>query len=52
MSMFDLDAKPYPYLNDILSFLDSTGIKAEIVKVSFEFQKGANQMMRLHLPTF
>lgn len=42
-----LDAKPYPYLNDILSFLDSTGIKAEMVKVPFEFQKGANEMMRL-----
>ncbi|MBI3354992.1 MAG: class I SAM-dependent methyltransferase [Nitrospirae bacterium] len=42
-----LDAKPYPYLNEILSFLDSEGIKAEIVKVPFEFQKGANKMMKL-----
>ena len=42
-----LDAKPYPYLDEILSFLDSNNIKAEIVKVSFEFQKGANQMMKV-----
>lgn len=42
-----LDAKPYPHLKDILSFLDSEGIKAEIVKVPFEFQKGANQMIKL-----
>ncbi len=44
-----LDAKSYPYLNDILSFLDSGGIKVEIVKVPFEFQKGANQMMKISL---
>jgi len=42
-----LDAKPYPYLDEILSFLDSAGIKAEIVKVPFEFQKGANKMMKI-----
>ena len=42
-----LDAKPYPYLKDILAFLDSNNIKAEIVKVPFEFQKGANQMMKI-----
>lgn len=43
-----LDAKPYPQnLNDILSFLDSGGIKVEIKEVPFEFQKGANQMMKV-----
>lgn len=42
-----LDAKPYPYLNDILSFFDYSGIKAKIVKVPFEFQKGANKMMKI-----
>lgn len=42
-----LDAKPYPYLDKILSFLDSDDIKMEIVKVPFEFQKGANEMLRL-----
>jgi hypothetical protein len=42
-----LDAKPYPYLNEILSFFDYSGIKTEIVNVPFEFQKEANQMMKL-----
>ena len=44
-----LDAKSYPYLKEILSFLDSEGIKAEIAKVQFEFQKGANQMLKISL---
>lgn len=44
-----LDAKPYPYLNEILSFLDYSGIKTEIVNVPFEFQKGANKMLKLYL---
>ncbi len=42
-----LDAKPYPHLNEISSSLDSDGIKVEIVKVPFEFQRGANEMMKL-----
>ena len=42
-----LDAKPYPYLNDILSFLDSNDIKVEIMEVLYEFQQGANQMMKM-----
>jgi hypothetical protein len=42
-----LDAKPYPYLDEILSFLDSAGVKSEMVKVPFEFQKGANQMLKI-----
>ncbi|GAB4409141.1 MAG: SAM-dependent methyltransferase [Thermodesulfovibrionales bacterium] len=44
-----LDFKPYPYLDDILSFLDSDGIKVEIIEVPFEFQKGANKMLKLYL---
>ncbi len=43
-----LDAKPYPYLDDILSFFDSDGINVEIVRVPFEFQKGANKMLKLY----
>jgi hypothetical protein len=42
-----LDAKPYQYLDEVLSFIGSEGIKAEIVKVPFEFQLGANQMIKL-----
>ncbi len=42
-----LDAKPYHYMDKVLSFLHSADIKAEIVKAPFEFQRGANQMMKL-----
>jgi hypothetical protein len=42
-----LDAKPYPYMYDVLSSLRLDGIKAEILKVPFEFQIGANQMIKL-----
>lgn len=45
--LIGLDFKPYPYLDDILSSLDSDGIKVEIVEVPFEFQKGANRMLKL-----
>ncbi len=42
-----LDAKPYPHLKDVMSSLKSEGIEANVVEVPFEFQKGANRMMRL-----
>lgn len=42
-----LDAMPYPYLDDIMSSIGSDGIEAEIVKVPFEFQRGANEMMKI-----
>lgn len=45
--LFGLDAKPYPYLKDILLFLSSEGIKVEMVKVPFEFQQGSDHMMTL-----
>ncbi len=42
-----LDAKPYPHLNEVLARLRSEGIQAEIVPTPFEFQRGANRMLRL-----
>lgn len=42
-----LDAKSYPYLDNILSSLDSGGINVKIVKIPFEFQKGVNKMMNI-----
>ena len=42
-----LDAKPYPYLGEMISFLHATGIDAEITEVPFEFQRGGNKMMTL-----
>ncbi|MDI6728927.1 MAG: hypothetical protein QMD44_08410 [Thermodesulfovibrionales bacterium] len=47
--LIGLDFKPYLYLDDILSSLDSDDIKVEIVEVPFEFQKGANKMLKLYL---
>lgn len=44
-----LDAQPYPHMSEILNFLDSQGVKAEIVKVPLEFQKGADRMLKLTL---
>jgi hypothetical protein len=40
-----LDAKPYPYLDEVLSTLNENGYKADIVQIPFEFQKGSNRMM-------
>jgi hypothetical protein len=42
-----LDAKPYPHMGKILGFLRHESIRTEIVEVPFEFQRGANKMMRL-----
>lgn len=42
-----LDAKPYPFMNETLSYLRSEGIESEIVGVPLEFQKGGNQMLVL-----
>ena len=42
-----LDAKPYPHMDAILHFLAVKGIRMDIVKVPFEFQRGSDHMMRL-----
>ena len=42
-----LDAKPYPYMDEIPHFLAVKGIRTDIVKVPFEFQRGSDRMMRL-----
>lgn len=42
-----LDAKPYPFMADILNFLRREGIRTEIVEGPFEFQRGSNKMMKL-----
>lgn len=43
-----LDAKPYKYVDRIVSDLDMRGIRADIIEVPFEFQKGSNKMMKLY----
>ncbi|NOZ68380.1 MAG: class I SAM-dependent methyltransferase [Deferribacteres bacterium] len=42
-----LDARPCPYLNDIIVSLRSSGIDVEITRVPFEFQKGSGRMMKI-----
>ena len=42
-----LDAEPYPRLYEILRRFRSEGINATVVKVPFEFQRGANAMMKV-----
>lgn len=42
-----LDTKPYQYLDDVMSYLNTNGIKADIIEVPFEFQKGGNRMMKI-----
>jgi hypothetical protein len=44
-----LDAKPYPPLPDVLDFLRSEDVGAEIREMPFEFQIGANKMLKLTL---
>lgn len=42
-----LDAKPYKHLEDIISFLETEEVDAEVVKVPFEFQIGGNNMLKI-----
>jgi hypothetical protein len=46
-----LDAQPYPHLDKMLSLLNSTDIEATLITVPFEFQRGANMMMKLYRKT-
>lgn len=41
------NAQPYEYIGTLLSDLKKRGISVEIVPVSFEFQRGSNQMLHL-----
>ncbi len=42
-----LDAKPSPYVERTMKVFAEEGVKSEIVNVPFEFQRGANMMLRL-----
>lgn len=43
-----LDAKPYPHMEEVLSRFRSEGIQTEIVPTPFEFQRGANRMLKVY----
>lgn len=42
-----LDAKPYPYMDEVLTTMQKEGIHTEMVQVPFEFQRGSGKMLRL-----
>ncbi|SFS42329.1 hypothetical protein SAMN04488601_101525 [Paenibacillus sp. 453mf] len=42
-----LDGRRYPFLEDIHSYVRREGWTSELVNVNYEFQRGANQMLRL-----
>lgn len=45
--LLGLDAKPYPYMDEIFSFLDTLRVNADLEEVHFEFFSGATRMMRI-----
>ncbi|SDW33388.1 methyltransferase domain-containing protein [Paenibacillus sp. PDC88] len=45
--IIQLDGRRYPLLDEVLSYVDREGWTSELVNVSYEFQRGANQMLKL-----
>ncbi|MGP7819461.1 SAM-dependent methyltransferase [Niallia sp. 01092] len=45
--LVDLEGNRYQHLDEIISYLEDNGCKVEEVKVSYEFQKNANSMLRI-----
>jgi len=45
--IINLDATPSPHLEGAMDFLQNRGIKTDLVQVPYEFQKGANTMLRV-----
>jgi len=46
-----LDARLYPHLHEMIPLLNSEDTKAVLVPVPFEFQRGANMMLKLYRKT-
>ena len=45
--LLGLDARPSPHLGTVMDGMERMGLRAEIVAVPYEFQRGGNQMMRV-----
>lgn len=45
--LIDLDLRPSPYVQPILSSLKQDGFTASIKRVPYEFQRGGNKMLRI-----
>lgn len=45
--LFDMEGKRSRHLNEVMDGLRARGWNAEVVRVEFEYQKGANEMLRV-----
>ncbi|MBE7385264.1 MAG: SAM-dependent methyltransferase [Leptolyngbya sp. SIO1E4] len=45
--LLTLDCAPYPYLERVIQALSSRGFGVSVEPVSYEFQKGGNQMLKI-----
>ena len=45
--LLTLDNQRSPYVKNIIESLETEGYKAEIIKTAYEFQKGANEMLKI-----
>ena len=50
-SLLTLNCEPSQYLESVLKDLSSQGYDVQVRSVDYEFQKGANQMLRIRLPS-
>jgi hypothetical protein len=46
--LLTLALKPSPHLSPLLAELQSAGFSVEVQKVSYEIQRGGNEMLRIH----
>ncbi len=46
--LLDLNNQTSKHLEPVLKILEEKGFETEIVKTNYEFQKGANEMLRIH----
>ncbi len=49
--LLTLNCEPSPYLESVLKDLSSQGYNVQVRSVDYEFQKGANQMLRIRRPS-
>ncbi|WP_322904130.1 SAM-dependent methyltransferase [Paenibacillus campi] len=45
--LVDLSCRTYEHLDQLLTYIESSGYRTEEVTVAYEFQKGANRMLRI-----
>jgi hypothetical protein len=46
--LLKLGAEPSPYVESVIKNIEEIGYKAEIVRVKYEFQRGGNNMLKIH----